>query len=89
MSTLYRLAGQLLSDLIDTNYFYIFEPQALITAKSLNLCIPGGPKFEPLFRYASPSQPVCMGSAAWLLATLLATFQAAVGMLCSVPAHTV
>eukprot|EP00892_Ulva_mutabilis_P008605 jgi/Ulvmu1/6116/UM027_0094.1 len=50
MSTLYRLAGQLLSDLIDTNYFYIFEPQALVTAKSLNLCIPGGPKFEPLFR---------------------------------------
>ena len=24
--------------------------QAFITAKSLNLCIPGGPKFEPLFR---------------------------------------
>ena len=51
MSTLYRLAGQLLSDLIDHNYFYLFEPQAFITAKSLNMCIPGGPKFEPLFRY--------------------------------------
>ena len=127
MSTLYRLAGQLLSDLTDLNYFYLFNTearsparrtamlctagllacarindrlcrahgvrprmdvficmseggvlgdrpaqpllqtlwhassippcqsaarlrQAFITAKSLNLCIPGGPKFEPLFR---------------------------------------
>lgn len=50
MSTLYRLAGQLLSDLIDPNYFYLFDPSSLITAKSLNLCMPGGPKFEPLFR---------------------------------------
>jgi hypothetical protein len=24
--------------------------QAFVTAKSLNMCIPGGPKFEPLFR---------------------------------------
>jgi len=32
------------------NYFYLFEPNAFITAKSLNMCIPGGPKFEPLFR---------------------------------------
>jgi hypothetical protein len=57
MSTLYRLAGQLLSDLIDPNYFYLFEPSALITAKSLNLCMPGGPKFEPLFRCARRAAP--------------------------------
>mmetsp|Transcript_13991 Transcript_13991/g.37788 ORF Transcript_13991/g.37788 Transcript_13991/m.37788 type:complete len:2349 (-) Transcript_13991:271-7317(-) len=50
MSTLYRLAGQLLSDFGDQNYFYLFESQAFITAKSLNMCIPGGPKFEPMFR---------------------------------------
>ncbi|GLC46153.1 Pre-mRNA-processing-splicing factor 8A [Pleodorina starrii] len=50
MATLYRLAGQLLTDFPDRNYFYLFEPQAFITAKSLNMCIPGGPKFEPLFR---------------------------------------
>ncbi|MEW5307804.1 MAG: hypothetical protein WDW36_010179 [Sanguina aurantia] len=50
MATLYRLAGQLLSDFGDRNYFYLFEPQSFITAKSLNMCIPGGPKFEPLFR---------------------------------------
>lgn len=45
-----RLAGQLLSDFADRNYFYLFEPSAFITAKSLNMAIPGGPKFEPLFR---------------------------------------
>ena len=50
MSTLYRLAGQLLSDLTDQNYFYLFNTNSLITAKSLNMAIPGGPKFEPLFR---------------------------------------
>lgn len=41
---------QLLSDLIDQNYFYLFDTNSFITAKSLNMCIPGGPKFEPLFR---------------------------------------
>ncbi|KAG2447155.1 hypothetical protein HYH02_007901 [Chlamydomonas schloesseri] len=50
MATLYRLSGQLLTDFPDRNYFYLFEPQAFVTAKSLNMCIPGGPKFEPLFR---------------------------------------
>ncbi len=45
-----RLAGQLLSDFADRNYFYLFESAAFITAKSLNMAIPGGPKFEPLFR---------------------------------------
>ncbi len=50
MSNLYRLAGQLLSDLTDKNYFYLFDNNSFVTAKSLNMCIPGGPKFEPLFR---------------------------------------
>ncbi len=50
MSALYRLGGQLLSDLTDQNYFYLFNTNAFITAKSLNMAIPGGPKFEPLFR---------------------------------------
>ncbi|KAK9810376.1 hypothetical protein WJX72_009717 [[Myrmecia] bisecta] len=50
MSNLYRLAAQLLSDLTDQNYFYLFDINSFITAKSLNMCIPGGPKFEPLFR---------------------------------------
>ena len=50
MATLYRLAGQLLSDLTDKNYFYLFEQKSFFTAKALNMCIPGGPKFEPLYR---------------------------------------
>ncbi|KAK9866667.1 hypothetical protein WJX84_005875 [Apatococcus fuscideae] len=50
MSNLFRLGSQLLSDLPDLNYFYLFDVNSFITAKSLNMCIPGGPKFEPLFR---------------------------------------
>jgi pre-mRNA-processing factor 8 len=33
MGALYRLAGQLLSDFGDRNYFYLFEENAFITAK--------------------------------------------------------
>ena len=50
MGTLHRLAGQLLSDLVDHNYFYLFDLKSFYTAKSLNMAIPGGPKFEPLYR---------------------------------------
>ncbi|KAJ3106936.1 Pre-mRNA-processing-splicing factor 8, partial [Phlyctochytrium planicorne] len=50
MSTLYRLAHQLMSDLIDKNYFYLFDTKSFFTSKALNMAIPGGPKFEPLFR---------------------------------------
>jgi pre-mRNA-processing factor 8 len=52
MAALYRLGGQLLSDLVDPNYFALFDVPAFVTAKSLNIAIPGGPKFEPLFRDA-------------------------------------
>ncbi|CAD8150018.1 unnamed protein product [Paramecium pentaurelia] len=47
---LFRLANQLLSDIVDQNYFYLFQLQSLYTAKALNMAIPGGPKFEPLYR---------------------------------------
>lgn len=50
MANLYRLANQLLSDLTDNNYFYLFEKKSFFTAKALNMAIPGGPKFEPLYR---------------------------------------
>eukprot|EP00755_Sulcionema_specki_P011337 Sspe_Gene.7563::Locus_2570_Transcript_1_1_Confidence_1.000_Length_7081::g.7563::m.7563/K12856/PRPF8, PRP8; pre-mRNA-processing factor 8 len=50
MANLYRLAGVLLSDLVDQNYFYLFDLKSFFTAKALNMAIPGGPKFEPLFR---------------------------------------
>jgi len=50
MSTLHRLGHQLLSDIADKNYHYLFDLPSFYTAKALNLAIPGGPKFEPLFR---------------------------------------
>ncbi|XP_004343829.2 pre-mRNA splicing factor prp8 [Capsaspora owczarzaki ATCC 30864] len=49
-STLFRLASQLLSDLVDPNYFYLFDLKSFFTGKALNMAIPGGPRFEPLFR---------------------------------------
>ena len=50
MSNLYRLAGQLLTDLVDSNYFYLFDMKSFFTSKALNQAVPGGPKFEPLVR---------------------------------------
>ncbi|KAJ9460206.1 Pre-mRNA-processing-splicing factor 8A [Diplonema papillatum] len=50
MANLFRLAGVLLSDLIDKNYLYLFDLKSFFTAKALNMAIPGGPKYEPLFR---------------------------------------
>jgi pre-mRNA-processing factor 8 len=50
MANLHRLANQLISDLVDRNYFYLFDLKSFFTAKALNMAIPGGPKFEPLFR---------------------------------------
>ncbi|RKP19772.1 PROCN-domain-containing protein, partial [Rozella allomycis CSF55] len=50
MSTIYRLASQLLSDFNDPNYKYLFDDKSFLTAKALNVAIPGGPKFEPLYK---------------------------------------
>ncbi len=50
MSALYRLGNQLLTDLVDDNYFYLFDLKSFFTAKALNIAIPGGPKFEPLVK---------------------------------------
>jgi pre-mRNA-processing factor 8 len=49
MANLYRLSNQLISDLTDKNYYYLFDKKSFYTAKALNMAIPGGPKFEPLF----------------------------------------
>lgn len=54
MSNLRRLAFQLLSDFTDQNYFYLFDLESFKTAKALNMAIPGGPKFEPLYRDIDP-----------------------------------
>ena len=50
MACLYRMANQLLTDLVDENYFYLFDMKSFFTAKALNVAIPGGPKFEPLVK---------------------------------------
>src|SRR5579859_147120 len=50
MATLYRLGHQLLSDLTDRNYYYLFDQKSFFTSKALNMALPGGPKFEPLFK---------------------------------------
>jgi pre-mRNA-processing factor 8 len=50
MSNLYRLASPLLSDIIDKNCFYLFDSKSFFTAKALNNALPGGPKYEPLYK---------------------------------------
>jgi pre-mRNA-processing factor 8 len=50
MSNLYRLANQMLSDIVDKNYYYLFDLKSFFTSKALNIAIPGGPKFEPLYK---------------------------------------
>ena len=55
MATLYRLSHQLLSDLVDKNYFHMFDLDSFQTAKALNVAIPGGPRFEPLYKDIDPN----------------------------------
>ncbi|KAL1636256.1 pre-mRNA-splicing factor 8 [Neofusicoccum ribis] len=55
MATLYRLSHQLLSDVVDKNYFYLFDQNSFLTAKALNVAIPGGPRFEPLYKDIDPN----------------------------------
>jgi hypothetical protein len=51
MSCLYRLAGPLVSThLLDPNRRHLFHLPEFLTAKALNIAIPGGPKFDPLYR---------------------------------------
>ena len=50
MASLYRLANQLMTEVFDENYYYLFDMQSFFTAKALNLALPGGPKFEPLVK---------------------------------------
>ncbi|KIM72136.1 hypothetical protein PILCRDRAFT_16417 [Piloderma croceum F 1598] len=50
MANLYRFGRTLLSDQPDNNASYLFDKNAFFTVKALNMAIPGGPKFEPLYR---------------------------------------
>lgn len=55
IANMYKLANQLLTDLLDDNYFYLFDLNSFFTAKALNMFIPGGPKFEPLIKDINPA----------------------------------
>ncbi|KAF2755488.1 pre-mRNA-processing-splicing factor 8 [Pseudovirgaria hyperparasitica] len=55
MATLYRLSHQLLSDVVDKNYYHMFDLKSFYTAKALNVAIPGGPRFEPLYKDIDPN----------------------------------
>lgn len=56
MANLYRVAKSLLSDSVDPNHRYLFDKQSFFTAKALNVAIPSGPKFEPLYRDSKDEQ---------------------------------
>lgn len=55
MATLHRLSHQLLSDVVDKNYFHLFDMNSFLTAKALNVALPGGPRFEPLYKDIDPN----------------------------------
>ena len=50
MSQMFELAEPLLNAFPDKNVRYNFDLPNFLTAKALNAAIPGGPRFEPLFR---------------------------------------
>ncbi|KAH8782903.1 pre-mRNA processing splicing factor 8 [Diaporthe sp. PMI_573] len=55
MANLYRLSRPLISDVFDKNYFFLFELKSLLSAKALNVALPGGPRFEPLYKDIDPN----------------------------------
>ncbi|KAL5624781.1 hypothetical protein BROUX41_004841 [Berkeleyomyces rouxiae] len=55
MATLFRLSRPLISDVVDKNYFYLFDLPSFFTAKALNVAFPGGAKFEPLYKDIDPN----------------------------------
>ncbi|KAH9900427.1 pre-mRNA processing splicing factor 8 [Xylariomycetidae sp. FL2044] len=55
MAALHRLSQPLLSDALDPNYFYLFDLKSFKTAKALNVALPGGPRFEPLYKDIDPN----------------------------------
>ncbi|KAI9147967.1 pre-mRNA-splicing factor spp42 [Paramyrothecium foliicola] len=55
MATLFRLSRPLLTEVLDKNYFYLFDLQEFLTAKALNVALPGGPRFEPLYKDMDPN----------------------------------
>ncbi|KAF3015240.1 pre-mRNA-splicing factor 8 [Neopestalotiopsis sp. 37M] len=55
MAALHRLSRPLLSENYDPNYFFLFDMKSFLTAKALNVALPGGPRFEPLYKDIDPN----------------------------------
>lgn len=55
MANLFRLSRPLVSEIVDKNHFYLFELKSFLTAKALNVALPGGPRFEPLYKDIDPN----------------------------------
>ncbi|KAJ1335218.1 pre-mRNA-processing factor 8 [Microdochium nivale] len=55
IAALYRLSRPLLTDIVDPNYYHLFDLKGFMTAKALNVALPGGPRFEPLFKDIDPN----------------------------------
>ncbi|ODA82641.1 hypothetical protein RJ55_01149 [Drechmeria coniospora] len=55
MAALFRLSRPLISDVVDKNYFHLFDLKSFLTAKALNVALPGGPRFEPLYKDINPN----------------------------------
>ncbi|ODV81188.1 PROCN-domain-containing protein [Suhomyces tanzawaensis NRRL Y-17324] len=50
MASLYKYAKSILPNENTGNVPHLFDKNSFFTAKSLNVALPGGPKFEPLFK---------------------------------------
>ncbi|KAF6806603.1 pre-mRNA-splicing factor spp42 [Colletotrichum sojae] len=55
MATLFRLSRPLISDVVDKNYWNLFDLKSFLTGKALNVALPGGPRFEPLYKDIDPN----------------------------------
>ncbi|KAK1749368.1 NUC071 domain-containing protein [Echria macrotheca] len=55
MANLFRLSRPLVSEIVDKNQYYLFELKSFMTAKALNVALPGGPRFEPLYKDIDPN----------------------------------
>ncbi|KAG5944132.1 Pre-mRNA-splicing factor spp42 [Claviceps monticola] len=56
MAALFRFSRPLISDVVDKNYFHLFDLKSFLTAKALNVALPGGPRFEPLYKDIDPNE---------------------------------
>lgn len=56
MAALFRLSKPLVSDVVDKNYFHLFDLKSFLAAKALNASLPGGPRFEPLYKDIDPNE---------------------------------